>query len=573
MLYNFFTFILFIYKFMEWANNLSEKMKNEKKWQEYNIGIEIFPESQSKLWKNQSQNGTQKNHISLDPVKIQTFKTNEYLFFRSFSFVDRRELLNFENYIQSKKSTIINYLKKVDGCPNVSQYQIFEESEFLNLIELKAISINPIQSFYKESIKNIHRKSKYKKSWKIDISKFYDSVYSHSFTWIHDFNDKDILNEIDKHLQLINGRMTHGIPTGPIISKIISEILLTSIMLEIQAQISKINSLDVHIHRFADDFSIYFDEEEEFSNASKIIAKILNKYKLSINKEKYLLNFSQDKELISILKTINIQNYFNDDEEELDITNSYITLDNKIYEFQDKNFAASLAKKIVEEIEKINEDKNLINFYKILLKGVNHELIIKQFLQNEDIQLIKIFLDIIVHYINLSQLQLNIPFMLIKNIFNHYPTNNIIISSILLEFVNELAKIYKKTKSEVQKIFIYDFFRNFDKIEVVQEFLKTDINEALLSSHFLHISQLLESNELEFKKELLEILISEENNIFWPKISEISTKIKRLSEEWIIWIYFTEEEIDKFTGIDLTTKEVLKETMKHKEKIKAFHYT
>lgn len=298
-----------------------KKIGNNKKWQEYNIGIDIFPESQSKLWNKQLDNCKKQDGILLESVKVQTFKTNEYLFFRTFSFVDRCELLDFENYIESKKSIIINYLKKVDEQPNVSQYQIFEELEFLNLIELKAISINPVQSFYKESIKNIHRKSKYKKSWKIDISKFYDSIYSHSLTWIHEFKDKDVLDQIDKHLRLINGKMTHGIPTGPIISKIISEILLTSIMLEIQAKISEIDSLDVHIYRFADDFCIYFDEEEEFSDVSRIIAKILNKYKLSINKEKYLQNFSQDKELSWMLNTINISNYFDNDAEELDITN------------------------------------------------------------------------------------------------------------------------------------------------------------------------------------------------------------------------------------------------------------
>ena len=159
--------------------------------------------------------------------------------------------------------------------------------------------------------------------------------------------------------------------------------------------------------------------------------------------------------------------------------------------------------------------------------------------------------------------------MLIKNIFNHYPENKII-EGILWEFTNELVKIYKKTKSEVKKIFIYDFFITFYKIEDIQNFLKTDIEQALLLSYFLHISQLLESNKLEFKQKLLEIL--EKKSIFWPNILKINENIVRLSEEWIIWIYFTEEEINKFTGIDSTTKQALIKTIKHKEKIKAFHY-
>ena len=550
-----------------------KKIGNNKKWQEYNIGIDIFPESQSKLWNKQLDNCKKQDGILLESVKVQTFKTNEYLFFRTFSFVDRCELLDFENYIESKKSIIINYLKKVDEQPNVSQYQIFEELEFLNLIELKAISINPVQSFYKESIKNIHRKSKYKKSWKIDISKFYDSIYSHSLTWIHEFKDKDVLDQIDKHLRLINGKMTHGIPTGPIISKIISEILLTSIMLEIQAKISEIDSLDVHIYRFADDFCIYFDEEEEFSDVSRIIAKILNKYKLSINKEKYLQNFSQDKELIWMLNIVNISNYFDNDAKELDITNSYITLDNKKYEFQDENFPDSLIKKIVEEIGKINEDKNLTNFYKVIFKGVNHPLIIKQFVENLDSQLIKTFLDIIVHYINLNELHLITPFMLIKNFFNHYVSQfkEHEMIDVLTKFLIELARIYKKTKSEVKKIFIYDFLITFHKIEELRKELEIDVEKALLLNHFLHISQLLESRKLHFKEELIKIL--EKNKIFWPKIFKINNNNNiRLSEEWIIWIYFTKEEINKFAWTDSKAKEALIKTIKHKEKIKAFHY-
>ena len=564
-----------MYKSKKWVIILNEKTINNKKWQEYNIGIEIFPESQSKLWNNQQTDCNKHDNISLDPVKVQTFKTSEQLFFRTFSFVDRCELLSFGNYIESKKDIIINYLKKVDNHTNISQYQIFDESEFLNLIELKAISINPIQSFHKESVKNIHKKSKYVKNWKIDISKFYDSIYSHSFTWIYDFQGEAILNEIDKRLQRFNGRMTNGIPTGPIISKIISEILLTSIMLEIQDKINKVGVLDVHVYRFADDFCIYFNEETEFSDIAKIIVKILNKYKLSINKEKYLQNFSQDKELNAMLYISNISNYYDNDIEELDITNSYITLDNRVFKFQDEDFASSLIKKIVEEIGKIKDDKNLSNFYKIILKGVNRPWIIKHFLENKDSQLIQIFFDIIIHYINLNELQLNTPFMFIKSIFDCFDSlqvNNGIIWNIWNEFLIELARIYKKTKSEIKKIFIYDIFIafNFTNIDEWLSFFEIDLEQALSLSHFLHISQLLESKKLNLKEKLIEIL--EKDDIFWPKTLKITKKIFRLSEEWIIWIYFTEEDINKFARMNLETKEKLIEIIKDKEKIKAFHY-
>lgn len=83
---------------------------------------------------------------------------------------------------------------------------------------------------------------------------------------------------------------------------------------------------------------------------------------------------------------------------------------------------------------------------------------------------------------------------------------------VLTKFLIELARIYKKTKSEVKKIFIYDFLITFYKIEELLDWFEIDVEKALLLNHFIHISQLLESSKLHFKEGLIKIL--EKNNIF-----------------------------------------------------------
>lgn len=123
---------------------------------------------------------------------------------------------------------------------------------------------------------------------KVDISKFYDTLYTHSIPWaIHGKEiakqkqkDEQLLgNKLDLQLRICQDNQTNGIPTGPDASFLVSEIILCKID-------EKIMEKKIKFCRFMDDIYIYGNKEEEVLVALKIITKIFNEYELSLNENK-----------------------------------------------------------------------------------------------------------------------------------------------------------------------------------------------------------------------------------------------------------------------------------------------
>lgn len=119
---------------------------------------------------------------------------------------------------------------------------------------------------------------------KIDYSKCFDSVYTHTFTWLVTKNSVDgkeygknqyFLNACDKILQNINGSVTNGIVVGPEFSRTIVEILTQHIDKVVKYRLAAeeiIEKKDYKICRYVDDIFIFADEE-------KIVEKIIELYR------------------------------------------------------------------------------------------------------------------------------------------------------------------------------------------------------------------------------------------------------------------------------------------------------
>jgi hypothetical protein len=148
---------------------------------------------------------------------------------------------------------------------------------------------------------------------KVDLSKCYENIYTHSLSWAM-FGKENAKNELkktpanrdpyyikvdefDKKVRMINNNETKGIPTGPISSRIVSEIILTSID---EILVSK----NYHFKRYVDDYNIYFRNEVDAYEFLPQFQNILYEYKLHLNTEKtklekypYQLNRDFTKEL------------------------------------------------------------------------------------------------------------------------------------------------------------------------------------------------------------------------------------------------------------------------------------
>lgn len=211
-------------------------------------------------------------------------------------------------FTMSKKSI----LRRTISVPNLISYIKLLEvyKKYWDNIRVKAYSkhsesqLNKLlpsiyQTRFADSIKRRNNKFVgFKVKLNLDISNFFDSIYTHSITWalVGKTNAKKIFNhspdadssllplyniggEIDDATRIMNGNQTNGILTGPYGSNIFSEIILAEI-----DRILEENKFE--FTRFVDDFSFYFFSRSEAEGKIDAIAKILKEYNLIINTSK-----------------------------------------------------------------------------------------------------------------------------------------------------------------------------------------------------------------------------------------------------------------------------------------------
>lgn len=135
---------------------------------------------------------------------------------------------------------------------------------------------------------------KYKLLSKIDITNFYNSVYTHTIAWAwcgdrykaladNDFSFTG--SRIDKLIQYSNDKRTNGIPVGPVLSDLIVEIILSERDTFITKKIKE-QGIDFLATRFKDDYRILCNTQEDSVRIIKIVIDALNEYNLQVNEAK-----------------------------------------------------------------------------------------------------------------------------------------------------------------------------------------------------------------------------------------------------------------------------------------------
>lgn len=120
----------------------------------------------------------------------------------------------------------------------------------------------------------------------LDIAKFYQSIYTHSIPWaLHTkrvakgHRQRQLFgNAVDQDSQKIQDGQTMGIPIGPDTSRIISEIIATSIDIEIQSKMPELKAI-----RIIDDYYVYLNTLAEIEKFNSIIQQQLRLYELDLN--------------------------------------------------------------------------------------------------------------------------------------------------------------------------------------------------------------------------------------------------------------------------------------------------
>lgn len=167
---------------------------------------------------------------------------------------------------------------------------------------LSTISLSPLitragssRAVVKPSFKNTTREKIIRSTGnryllKIDIAKFYSSIYTHSIPWalhtktvakVHRGRTPHYGNAIDEDCRKMQDGQTIGLPIGPDTSRIISEIVLSSIDREIKAELGYLNGV-----RVVDDYHLYFRSHGELEKGRAIVSRTLNGFELELNQNK-----------------------------------------------------------------------------------------------------------------------------------------------------------------------------------------------------------------------------------------------------------------------------------------------
>lgn len=179
-----------------------------------------------------------------------------------------------------------------------------DDSEYENLKSFFSYrKYSNIHKFY-ESYQFHRSEKKYNKLLKIDVTKCFDSIYTHSISWA--VLNKDIVKtniegslstfggEFDRLMQDLNANETNGIIIGPEFSRVFSELILQQIDTDIYENLKTpdkngktlIHKVDYEIFRYVDDYFIFYNLESDLDRISETFKLSLKKYKMYLNDKK-----------------------------------------------------------------------------------------------------------------------------------------------------------------------------------------------------------------------------------------------------------------------------------------------
>jgi len=141
---------------------------------------------------------------------------------------------------------------------------------------------------------------KYPYLWRLDASKCFDSIYTHTISWVTNGIKSSKTGSVtkgtfgdsfDRLFQNTNYRETSGILIGPETSRIFAEIILQEVdvltVRDLEGSQRQLRvGIDYEIMRYVDDYFVFVTQREHGEFIHDVLAKNLALYKLHINDQK-----------------------------------------------------------------------------------------------------------------------------------------------------------------------------------------------------------------------------------------------------------------------------------------------
>lgn len=348
-----------------------------------------------------------------------------------------------------------------------------------------------IYKFY-ESKQFHNAEKKFNKLLKFDISRCFDSIYTHSLSWaltnkkivkdnLHS-NSNTFGGKFDVLMQKMNYNETNGIVIGPEFSRIFAEIILQKIDAEVEKQLSneKIKyKKDYDIFRYVDDFFVFYSDDGVKETILSLYELKLKEFNLFFNDSKtenydkpIITDITRAKELIrELIENTLIFKFFNNDDIPLasityhnseDVITNYkriLSSTDTSYKDLQNYFLATIFNKTKQLIKKYQtQEKKLINKY-LSQKSINDSLNDAELTQEEKDKL------------TVKLIELNTEIDEEKNLMDKYHRN---IPKKFLEIINLAFFVYTVLPRVSYSIKvchilfrIIDFIKNQEKTKLI----------------------------------------------------------------------------------------------------------
>ena len=163
---------------------------------------------------------------------------------------------NNELYYKNKNKSVIKYFE--GESKRVGKDIIEQTGMFFDIKPYKSIAA------FTSSEEWFVLNSKYKYFIRTDYKACFDSIYTHTYTWLigknvndtKEFKNVNMYAAIDRVLQNINARTSNGIVVGPEFSRMIAEILLQKIDMGVHSILLNMGIVDgekYNVYRYVDD--------------------------------------------------------------------------------------------------------------------------------------------------------------------------------------------------------------------------------------------------------------------------------------------------------------------------------
>jgi hypothetical protein len=199
----------------------------------------------------------------------------------------------------------------------ISRYTVVRDSVFRELkslpnadVEVAGREYEQVRSYFVyrkyDNVQEFYESTDYRESEKrfghlmrLDISKCFDSIYTHSIGWA--IADKEaVKREFEQHsttfahafdraVRAINDNETNGIPIGPEISRLFAEVVLQRVDHNLSLALERhglLHGRDYEILRYVDDYFIFMRSPEMKELIAKHLSLELRPFKLFLNEAK-----------------------------------------------------------------------------------------------------------------------------------------------------------------------------------------------------------------------------------------------------------------------------------------------